>query len=685
MADFTFTSPEGKSYTVSGPDGSTKEEAFGILQQQLGAKIKAQPSVMDNYDADPRVDAAKGAGSGLVEGLIGGTVGLPGDLSNLAGKGIDSALRFFSPDTADAFQKFGANSGISNALDKTTTPALVKDLGADYQPGTELGKFIKAGVGGAASMASGGVEGLPARLAGGAAIGGASQQADRFGGPVAGAGVDAATMALMTAIRGHTPRNVRTAQDLINDVPAGGLDIARQKADVAAATLGTPTLLTQGMGNQGGMSALTQEIMKDPSAGAVLRRVLERQAPVGQDKINDLIDSLSKRPNDQSTANSVLDAGAAAVKEPELARTAAVAPDYAAAKSDMLPANDVLKLSSDIRQINDTHNLRGSPAGDAVDKYAKRVDKLSADGTNPVPVLTLDNLAKAAQKSASPGEMATGAEKARAIGHAKVAEVITNATTGQSSNLAAAKAKYAADSVANVDPMQQSSMTSMFPVADRVSGKGNFDNMTSIFDAKGSDRSKDIEFVAQNLLQHDPEAFPSIAKKWMEGAQGKANQLVEGRPNPDAMNSFVTQIAGEQGSNQRENFRATMRGVAQSQGANPQTVQQGAENLMDALEVASRERQGLGKIDTGEVSREAGANLASTIMKSSFFQPARQPGYAIERVLQRKTYAAIADALTSPDGVAKLQEIAAFKPGDTRTKAIVQGLMQGNGLLESME
>lgn len=35
MADFTFTSPEGQKYTVKGPEGATKEEAFGILQQQL--------------------------------------------------------------------------------------------------------------------------------------------------------------------------------------------------------------------------------------------------------------------------------------------------------------------------------------------------------------------------------------------------------------------------------------------------------------------------------------------------------------------------------------------------------------------------------------------------------------------------------------------------------------------------
>lgn len=34
MPDFTFTSPEGKSYTLTGPEGATKEQAFGIFRQQ---------------------------------------------------------------------------------------------------------------------------------------------------------------------------------------------------------------------------------------------------------------------------------------------------------------------------------------------------------------------------------------------------------------------------------------------------------------------------------------------------------------------------------------------------------------------------------------------------------------------------------------------------------------------------
>lgn len=37
MATFEFTAPDGKSYEVQGPEGATQEQAFSMLQQQIGA------------------------------------------------------------------------------------------------------------------------------------------------------------------------------------------------------------------------------------------------------------------------------------------------------------------------------------------------------------------------------------------------------------------------------------------------------------------------------------------------------------------------------------------------------------------------------------------------------------------------------------------------------------------------
>lgn len=41
MPAFKFTSPDGKAYTVNGPDGATEQQAFQMLQSQLGAPASA--------------------------------------------------------------------------------------------------------------------------------------------------------------------------------------------------------------------------------------------------------------------------------------------------------------------------------------------------------------------------------------------------------------------------------------------------------------------------------------------------------------------------------------------------------------------------------------------------------------------------------------------------------------------
>src|SRR4051812_15929439 len=46
MPTFDFKSPDGKSYTIEGPEGATPEQAFQILQTQLGGA--AEPVSVNN-------------------------------------------------------------------------------------------------------------------------------------------------------------------------------------------------------------------------------------------------------------------------------------------------------------------------------------------------------------------------------------------------------------------------------------------------------------------------------------------------------------------------------------------------------------------------------------------------------------------------------------------------------------
>jgi hypothetical protein len=87
MSTFDFTSPDGKRYSVQGPEGATPEQAFQILQSQIGGKTpdampapapatpapdKYQQAAIDEARANPMVDA----GAGLTRRLLhGATLG----------------------------------------------------------------------------------------------------------------------------------------------------------------------------------------------------------------------------------------------------------------------------------------------------------------------------------------------------------------------------------------------------------------------------------------------------------------------------------------------------------------------------------------------------------------------------------------------------------------------------------
>ncbi len=105
MPSFEFTSPEGKQYTVDGPAGATKEQAFSILQQKLsGPKLgpkdipdsaplqenSGQPVKDDSLLSD-KVKGALGAGlsvaTGATAGLVGRAVGTVGGIGESVAEG----------------------------------------------------------------------------------------------------------------------------------------------------------------------------------------------------------------------------------------------------------------------------------------------------------------------------------------------------------------------------------------------------------------------------------------------------------------------------------------------------------------------------------------------------------------------------------------------------------------------
>jgi hypothetical protein len=140
MPSFEFTSPEGKSYTVQGPEGATPEQAFSMLQQHLGSQ---SPQGGENSLGG----SLKSIGSGLINGGI-GMAGLPGD-TNAA---IHSALpQAPAPNPAPP----GMYGSLVSALERLRSGAELPTSGdirgaiesktgsLDYQPQTALEHGLK--------------------------------------------------------------------------------------------------------------------------------------------------------------------------------------------------------------------------------------------------------------------------------------------------------------------------------------------------------------------------------------------------------------------------------------------------------------------------------------------------------------------------------------------------------------
>jgi hypothetical protein len=168
VPSFTFTSPEGQKYTVNGPDGATQDQAFAILQGQIGGKQKQQ-SVLG------------GEGGGL---QFMNSMPIVGPAILKAGAGINAALG----------EGKGDNFSERYADEQAQQQREMKEY-ADQHPiasiGAQVGGGI-AGIGGAAATGPGeALLGLTAKtLPGMVATGAAS-----------GAGIGA----LDSAARGQSP------------------------------------------------------------------------------------------------------------------------------------------------------------------------------------------------------------------------------------------------------------------------------------------------------------------------------------------------------------------------------------------------------------------------------------------------------------------------------------------------
>lgn len=132
MPTFDFTAPDGKSYSVSGPEGATPEQAFEILQSQIG------PAAPKEAPGSSLGGVAKSLGVGVAEGAI-GLAGMLGDLSVI---GIPN-----NPESP-----YGS-AAIKKAVERQTGE-FYKPQGRTEQFANTAGQFLPAVIGGPETLAA---------------------------------------------------------------------------------------------------------------------------------------------------------------------------------------------------------------------------------------------------------------------------------------------------------------------------------------------------------------------------------------------------------------------------------------------------------------------------------------------------------------------------------------------------
>src|SRR5262245_6721637 len=133
MGSFNITSPDGKKFKVTAPDGASHDEIIGYAQEQMSRM--GQPSYSG---AQKAADVSSGFGSGLASGTL-DTILSPVDAGTfLINKGVDAFTGRPSAQDAPA-----PSTAIENAI------------GLNYKPKTGVGDAAKV-VGEVGSMVGGG-------------------------------------------------------------------------------------------------------------------------------------------------------------------------------------------------------------------------------------------------------------------------------------------------------------------------------------------------------------------------------------------------------------------------------------------------------------------------------------------------------------------------------------------------
>lgn len=618
-------------------------EALGAGSAPAGAEHAAP--LGKPMTRDEAAGAVKSVGKGLYNAAFGIT-GMAPDVYNLLGAGSEWLTgvphRKVPMGSAEQKQVFERLTGFS-----------------PYEPKTAAERYLAAGSEFAGAMLPSNWRQAATGIAAGMAGQGAAEGFTEH--PLVARLLAQAGVLLPASLFGmRTPNTVRAVKDYVNELGPEGLRAADEVRKRAAATLHTPTILSQGSPNDE-LSGIVHALVQSPRGGAI-RKVLRDQIGAGERAIKGFTEGIPGT-GAQGEANKILDAGKGVFRRAEEMVDFTTDPLYKAAERDFVNPAPIIR---DINKAMMDKNIPGAVAEGRAMQLIKT--KISTVSGQKVPVLELDTVSRIARDDARAAWKA--GDTIGGTANDAIADAIDKTILKASDNLRKAREAHASGMTALVDPLREGGVGQMFPATMRKSDLGNYNKFVSQLD---SAKPEDIVQIGTFLRQTDKEAFPMVLRESLQRHAEKALESAKGRTPDAAFNEFANAVAGPKGSNKRLAFEAKMTQLALAQGKNPAEVVAGADEAIDALYVIARER-GTGSSGAQAIS-EASRNWFSRLLKAaSFTAPLRGAGYAAELAANRALEKELVNAFTADNGVDELIKIARFSAAKHKAKLLARGL-----------
>jgi hypothetical protein len=146
MPTFTFESPEGKTYSIDGPEGATREQAFQILQSAVGgaarAPAAARPPQLRKRARAPTCSRLRTPVSAKVSQRYSACRVTLQPLLTLSLRSPSSTRSKPSPARGSSTTTYRARQALKSTIPTDFSANYNKD--ADYDPQTAPGRYTKA-------------------------------------------------------------------------------------------------------------------------------------------------------------------------------------------------------------------------------------------------------------------------------------------------------------------------------------------------------------------------------------------------------------------------------------------------------------------------------------------------------------------------------------------------------------